>query len=99
MIILNTNLVLLLVIVLFAYTLYYTYSNDFGIFLFLILLSGVSYYIYLLLFDMINNIETKILNIESNINNSIMEIKSQYAKFENIPDLINKVKSLGSSIF
>jgi hypothetical protein len=60
------NLLLIIIFILFIYTLYYTYSNDFGIFLSIVLLSLVSIYLGIFIKNTLNILR---YDISGGINN------------------------------
>lgn len=89
---LPANFVLFLVIILLFYTLFYTYSNDFGIFLSIILLLGISYYLWIVLTEYMESIGSDIIN-------GISEVKSLLSKYNNLSNTLDEYKSIGSNLF
>lgn len=68
------NLNLLLIVILLIFTLIYTYKNDFGIFLFIILIISVLFYMYGEIEKKIETITNPIKNLENIYKNSIGKI-------------------------
>lgn len=97
----DTKLILIFLLALIIYTLYWTWSNDFGIFLLIsiILLTGLFVYIYIN--DKIKYIEDKIIYIEDKINNVVDE---QIQNINNIKsnivgEQLTNIKNIKSSFF
>lgn len=66
----NPEFLLILLLIILIYSLYYSYNNDFGIFLYLILLITLCFYVY-------NYIEYKINLIVAKLENNMLDIKTQ----------------------
>ena len=56
----DSTITLFVIIIILVYTLHFTYTNDFGMFLFIILLILTGLYVHEIIDDKINNINKKI---------------------------------------
>lgn len=63
----NSSITLFLMIIILLYTLYFTYTNDFGLFLFIVLLILSGLYINEIIDEKMNNITNKIDSIKNSI--------------------------------
>lgn len=63
----NSSITLFLIVIILLYTLYFTYQNDFGMFLFIILLILSGLYIYEIINERIENINLKIDTLKNAI--------------------------------
>ena len=68
------NIHAIFMIVILIITLFYTYKNDLGIFLLVLLLISVALYIQ-------NIIDTEVKNIKNDINNVVSVIKNMYTVY------------------
>ncbi len=65
----NSTITLVIVLLILIYTLYFTYNNDFGMFLFIILLLSIGLFAYEYVEERINVVSEKIDNTIQQINN------------------------------
>ncbi len=72
----NSSIILLLLCLLLAYTLFYTSTNDFGMFLFILLLMLTIYYLKELVEEKINAIVNKVDMVKDDLAEKINDIKT-----------------------
>lgn len=89
----STNIFIIL-IALIIYTLYWTWFNDFGLFLFIIIILLSGLFIYKYINDKIVYLENKIDTIINEQIENINDIKSNM-----IDDKLNNLKNIKSSLF
>ena len=82
----NSNTIIYIIFVFGAYTLFYTYHNDFNIFLLTFLLALGAFWCYLYIDEFIDKWETKIQNIENTVGSKIDFL---IHKLFNLKDLTN----------
>ena len=96
----NSNTILYIIYVLAAYTLFYTYQNDFNIFLLTVLLVLGAFWCYLYIDKFVDVWETKIQNIKNTVGNKIDFLTHKLFNlkdFANIKDLTQeKINFLGN---
>jgi ABC-type multidrug transport system fused ATPase/permease subunit len=72
----NSTIILVITVILLIYTLYYTYSNDFGMFLFIVLILLVGIFLSEYIHEKITNIEEKINLIKDVITQRISNVRN-----------------------
>lgn len=72
----DSSIILGLLCLLFAYTLFYAWNNDFGMFLFIFLIVMIIYYIWVLIEERINAFTHKVDVIRDEFTNKISDVKS-----------------------
>lgn len=86
----NSTTILYIIYIFGAYTLFYTYQNDFNVFLLTLLLALGAFWCYLYIDEFVGMWETKIQNIENTVRNKIDFLAH---KLFNLKDL-SKIKDL-----
>ena len=67
----NSTITLITILLLLIYTLYYTFTNDYGLFLFIILLMLVGFYLNEKIDEKISNVLNRIGTIKNNITSEL----------------------------
>lgn len=96
----DPRITLIILTIILLYSLYYTYNNDFGMFLYLILLIVAGLFSYQYIEYRINyyseKVDTTIYNVESKINTTLSTMKN---KIDDSLSNINFIKSILTSLF
>lgn len=80
----DSRIILTIFAIILIYTLYYTYNNDFGMFLYIVLLIILGLFIY-------EYVENKINTITSKVEDKINIVKSE---FDNGLQNLNNIKNI-----
>lgn len=91
----NSNNILYIIFVFVAFTLFYTYNNDFSVFLLTFLLVLGAFWCYLYISEFIKFIDNKILTIEKNIGDKIYFLINKLFNMKSLrQEKINELNNL-----
>lgn len=96
----NPRITFYILLIILLYSLYYTYNNDFGMFLYLVLLIVAGLFIYEYIEYRINyyseKIDITLSDMKSQINNNLSDVKT---KIDNSLVNIDFIKNIITSLF
>lgn len=85
----NSNTILYIIYVLGAYTLFYTYQNDFNVFLLTLLLMLGALWCYLFVDEFVDKWKDKIQNIENSVRDKIDFLTHKLVNLKDLPNIKN----------